>query len=70
MMRHEKHVVERSVKDLAEHVVTVKHADGMYRHWQCANPKSCHLHFDVVTWPGYLAFTGDMGIGCSLARTT
>lgn len=54
-------VVKRIVNDPAHHVVTVKQADGLYRHWRCQKPGSWNMGFDVVTWPGSLCFTGDMG---------
>lgn len=61
MNRNEKMVKDRIGKDLAEHVVTLKHAHGFYRHWRCQKPQSWFMGFDIVTWPGSLCYTGDMG---------
>ena len=61
MTRNEKLVKERIVIDLNDHVITVKHSHGLYRHWRCQQPGSWNLGFDVVTWPGSLCYTGDMG---------
>ncbi len=61
MIRNEQLVLERIANDLKDHAITVKHDDGMYRHWRCQKPGSWNMGFDVVTWPGCMAFTGDMG---------
>lgn len=61
MTRNEKLVKERIAKDLAQHVITERHAHGLYRHYRCQRPGSWNMGFDVVTWPGSLCFTGDMG---------
>lgn len=53
-----KEVVPRG---LAEHTIEVKHMDEMYRHWRCQKPGTLVMHFDIVTWPGYLCYNGDMG---------
>ncbi|WP_417070762.1 hypothetical protein [Niveibacterium terrae] len=35
--------------------------DGLYRHIRFREPGTMCMHFDLVTWPGYLAYSGDMG---------
>lgn len=35
--------------------------DGVYRHLAFRNPKKFSGSFDIVTWPGHLSFSGDMG---------
>lgn len=57
----ERSTKERIVNDLANHVVTAKRVDGLYRHYRCQRPGTWSMGFDVVTWPGSLCFTGDMG---------
>jgi hypothetical protein len=47
--------------DIASHTVTVLRDDGLYRHLRCRRDDSYVYGFDVITWPGYLAYTGDMG---------
>lgn len=54
-------VKRRIVNDLANHTITLLHSDGLYRHWRCQKPGTWNLGFDVVTWPGFLCVTGDMG---------
>jgi hypothetical protein len=46
--------------DVAGHRVTVLRDDGVYRHLHCSSGSYVY-QFDVITWPGYLAYTGDMG---------
>lgn len=43
-----------------EHVLTVEHDDGLYRHLHCAKPGTGLYSFDIVTWPGHLSIGGDI----------
>lgn len=54
-------VQERIANDLANHTITFKHGCGMYRHWRCQKPGDSNLYFDIITWPGSLCYSGDMG---------
>jgi hypothetical protein len=47
--------------DVASHQMTVLRDDGLYRHLRFAHPGTYCMSFDVVTWPGYLTYSGDMG---------
>lgn len=58
--RNETLVKERIGKDLAKHTITVLRMDGMYRHWVCSSG-SFNQRFEIITWPGSLCYTGDMG---------
>lgn len=49
------------LKDVAEHEMQVIRDDGLYRHIRFKRPGTVCMHFDLVTWPGYLAYSGDMG---------
>jgi hypothetical protein len=51
---------ERFKADVSQHAVTVLRDDGVYRHLRCS-AGSYHMQFDVVTWPGHLCYSGDMG---------
>jgi len=52
---------ESFLKDVANHQMEVIRDDGMYRHVRFRQPgSSCYL-FDLITWPGYLCYVGDMG---------
>lgn len=64
-------VAERFAADVAQHQMTVLRDDGLYRHLQfvrvAPSPKtgkperSSFYWFELVTWPGHLAVTGDCG---------
>ena len=61
--------VHRFLPDVAEHKLTVLHDDGLYRHLRFQKPGTGFYWFDLITWPGNLAFKGDMG-GFMFARIT
>lgn len=48
-------------KDVAKHQMTVLLDQDEHRHLRFAQPNTSEMHFHIVTWPGYLAFSGDMG---------
>lgn len=48
-------------RDVATHRLTIIREDGLYRHLRFAKPGSNDMRFDLVTWPGFLAYSGDMG---------
>ena len=43
------------------HALTVIRDDGLYRHLRFKRPGTMSYYFDLVTWPGHLAYVGDMG---------
>lgn len=52
---------ERFLRDVARHQMTVLRDDGLHRHVRFKEPGNSCYHFDLITWPGYLCYTGDMG---------
>ena len=52
---------DRFNRDTAQHQMTVLHDDGLYRHIRFRRPETGFYWFDLVTWPGRLTITGDMG---------
>lgn len=48
-------------RDIATHEMQVIRDDGVNRHLRFARPGTMCMHFDLLTWPGYLCYTGDMG---------
>ena len=52
---------EQFLRDVAEHAMTVIREDGVSRHIRFAKPGRSCMHFDLITWPGHLCYTGDMG---------
>jgi hypothetical protein len=57
----EQEVEKRFVTDVANHSIEIKHDDGVYRHVTFSNNGSSILKFSLVTFPGHLVYTGDMG---------
>lgn len=49
------------LKDVAAHEMTVIRDDGVYRHIRFKRPSTTSFYFDLITWPGHLCYTGDMG---------
>ena len=52
---------ERFLKNVKDHQILVIRDDGVNRHIRFRKPNSSNMYFDLITWPGYLCFTGDMG---------
>lgn len=54
-------IKERFLKDIVDHEMTVIQDDGVNRHIRFRRPGTICYGFDLVTWPGLLCYTGDMG---------
>jgi len=52
---------DRFLKEAAGHQTEILRDDGVYRHVRFQRPGTMCMHFDLITWPGYLCYTGDMG---------
>lgn len=52
---------QRFLADAAQHEMTIIRDDGVHRHIQFKKPGTSSYRFDLITWPGYLCYTGDMG---------
>jgi len=52
---------ERFLSDVAQHKMVVVRDDGVNRHLRFKKSGTYDMHFDLITWPGYLCYTGDMG---------
>jgi len=52
---------ERFLRDVARHELIVIRDDGVNRHIRFKKPDSSDMFFDLITWPGHLCYTGDMG---------
>lgn len=51
----------RFLMDTAFHRLEIIRDDGLYRHLRMQQPGTSNYYYDVITWPGYLTVTGDMG---------
>lgn len=49
------------LKDVAKHELIVLREDGVNRHLRFKQPGTTSYYFDLITWPGCLCLTGDMG---------
>lgn len=54
-------VLPRFLADTASHELRIVVDDGVHRHLQFRRPGTYCYGFDIVTWPGHLAISGDMG---------
>jgi len=64
MSRHKANraeVLTAFLRDTAEHKMEVVLDQGLHRHLKFRKPGTGCYGFDIVTWPGYLAISGDMG---------
>lgn len=52
---------EYFLNDVKDHKLTIIKEDELYRHIRCSREESSTMFFDIITWPGNLAYTGDMG---------
>ncbi|MFI6496841.1 hypothetical protein [Nonomuraea typhae] len=52
-------IAERFKRETANHVMTVLHDDGLYRHVRFMQSKTSAYWFDLITIPGTLFFQGD-----------
>jgi hypothetical protein len=60
-MRNAELTPEEFLKDVKDHRLTIIRDDGVYRHIRLSRPGTSCYHFDLITWPGYLCYCGDMG---------
>lgn len=51
---------ESFLKDVGSHKATIVLDNGVHRHIHCSSGSCCY-HFDIVTYPGHLVVSGDMG---------
>ncbi|NHB94825.1 hypothetical protein [Photorhabdus cinerea] len=56
-----KEILERFKKDTRYHSIKIFHNDDLYRHLELSKNNSSAYCFDIVTWPGYLCISSDMG---------
>ncbi|MFH0995780.1 MAG: hypothetical protein V1844_09830 [Pseudomonadota bacterium] len=52
---------ERFLRDVAKHKMTVVRDDGVNRYIRFKQPDTINMAFNLITWPGHLCYTGDMG---------
>ena len=52
---------DRFERDTADHVMAIVQENGVHRHLSFRKPGTNCYAFSIVTWPGSLCITGDMG---------
>lgn len=52
---------EQFIADVSNHKMAVKMDNGLYRHLLLRQPGNSNMWFEIVTWPGRLTVSGDMG---------
>jgi hypothetical protein len=59
----EDHKVELELfkKQVANHQLIIIKDEGIHRHLRFKCPDTNNQYFDIITWPGSLCYTGDMG---------
>lgn len=55
-------------EETANHRLTVLHEHGLYRHIRMSAPGTRMWSWDIVTWPGHLATSGDIADGLNLTE--
>ena len=53
--------IEGFLKDVSRHEMKIIRDEGLYRHLRFISPDSVNKYFDIITRPGNLCYTGDMG---------
>jgi hypothetical protein len=52
---------ESFLKDVESHSLTILKDDGVYRHIKMRNPNSSEMYYEIITYPNFLVYSGDMG---------
>jgi hypothetical protein len=52
---------DKFLHDVEDFNMTIIKDDGIYRHLRFKHPETRTMSFDILTWPGHLCYTGDMG---------
>lgn len=53
--------VKEFLNQVKKHELKILRDEGLYRHIRLAAPETLNAYFEIITWPGHLCFTGDMG---------
>lgn len=60
-MKHNPLTKEDFLSDVKDHQLTVVRDDGIHRHIILGKPGTMNREFEILTFPGYLVYVGDMG---------
>ncbi|MEU9602628.1 hypothetical protein AB0E06_38285 [Streptomyces sp. NPDC048109] len=62
------HAYADVLSETAEHQLVVLHDDGLYRHLRIQKPGTRMWSWNITTWPGHLATSGDIADGYMFTR--
>lgn len=62
------HAYADFLSETAEHQLVVLHDDGLYCHLRIQKPGTRMWSWDITTWPGHLATSGDIADGYMFTR--
>lgn len=65
---HYPRVYKQLLGYVEHHEMEILHEDGLYRHLRFKSPGTGIGYFDLITWPGSLTITGDIGEGFVFTR--
>lgn len=54
-------IKKRFERDVKDHGLIIRHDDDVYRHITMKRPESNNMSYSLVTFPGRLVYSGDMG---------
>ena len=54
-------ISKRFANDIKDHELTIVQDSKLYKHIRLTRPGTIVMWFELVTWPGHLCYTGDMG---------
>ncbi len=54
-------IKKRFKEETRNHTMKIMKGDGIYRHLVFSNGRSNIMRFELITFPGYLCYVGDMG---------
>jgi hypothetical protein len=60
-MKSKEPIKDRFARDIRDHVMEIRHDDGLYRHVVFKRPDTVCMMFSICTMPGRLIYAGDMG---------
>jgi len=60
-MKKREPIEERFARDIASHVMEIRHEEDLYRHVVFKRPETICMMFSLTTTPGRLIYAGDMG---------
>ena len=58
---NQEEIKKRFLDDVKNHEIIIINNSDLHRHIRFKEPTTTNCYFDLITWPGHLCYTGDMG---------